>query len=125
MTYDEPEIRDLRRRLREIERSSALGMTGPAMFRPAAGYRHEAIAIVDPIKVFAAISGLLGAVFLLIFVLVLVPRNAEDLWPAELMGAWTLMFFAPLLTCFGPWWPRRRGRPPPARWYAGSFRSMP
>ena len=48
-------------------------------------------------KAFAAIGSSIGAMLLLVFVWVFVPRNAEDFWPAEWMGAWTLTFFAPLM----------------------------
>jgi hypothetical protein len=44
-------------------------------------------------KAFAAIGSSIGAMLLLVFVWVLVPRNAEDFWPAGWMGAWTLTFF--------------------------------
>lgn len=58
--------------------------------------RREAIIIADPLKVFAFISSSICALLLLLFIWVVWPTNPQESWPPEWIGAWVLVFFAPL-----------------------------
>src|SRR4029453_19550399 len=51
---------------------------------------------MDRQKLLATVSGIVCAVVLLVFIVVIAPTNSAGSWPADWIGIGVLVFFAPL-----------------------------